>query len=350
MSLKVEDGPKNYGSSAAGGQTSTLREPVPALTTGQCIGWIIACVIQLAIGGVLGWAVNGAENGFWAPLFSFGVQWVAFVPCYLFHTEKLYDLIGSFTYQSLSIFTLLFVISSSGEDWVAPHPRQIISTAFVLVWAIRLGWFLFARVLTAGEDARFKEFKYQFLAFFGCWNLQGLWVYLTGLSVWAVNSRNPALQQPLGALDAIGIVVWVVGFGIEVVADRQKKLWRADPSNKGRYIDVGLWRYSRHPNYFGEWFLWVGQFVLCSSSFFGPGAHEPGAFNGSGFLCALSPIFVYLLLNYVSGVPMLETGSDQRWGHEPAYQAYKKETWVFFLLPVRRTAASDPAPPDQGYA
>ena len=98
---------------------------------------------------------------------------------------------------------------------------------------------------------------------------------------------------------------------------------------------------------FGEWFLWFGQFLLCSSSFFGEGSHEPGAFAGSGFLCALSPIFVYLLLNYVSGVPMLETGADKRWGHEAAYQAYKKETWVFFLLPVSRTQASDPKVADQ---
>merc|ERR1719487_224402 len=134
------------------------------------------------------------------------------------------------------------------------------------------------------------------------------------------------------------MLVWVLGFGIEVVADRQKARWRRRPENKGRYIDVGLWRYSRHPNYFGEWLLWVGMFVLCASAF--TPDDEQGAFRGAGWLSALSFVFVYLLLNYVSGVPMLEKKSDERWGGEAAYQAYKRETYVFLLLPTVRTEAS----------
>ena len=104
--------------------------------------------------------------------------------------------------------------------------------------------------------------------------------------------------------------MWAVGFAIEVVADRQKATWRLLPSSKGRYIDTGLWRHSRHPNYFGEWTLWVGQFVLCASAFYGDDAQ--GAFVGAGWLCALSPAFVYFLLNYVSGVPLLEKKADER--------------------------------------
>ena len=96
-----------------------------------------------------------------------------------------------------------------------------------------------------------------------------------------------------------------------------------------------------HPNYFGEWVLWVGQYVLCASAF-RVGTDTQGAFEGAGYLSALSFVFVYLLLNYVSGVPLLETKADEKWGHEAAYQAYKKETYVFFLLPTRRTAASQP--------
>ena len=138
----------------------------------------------------------------------------------------------------------------------------------------------------------------------------------------------------------------VLGFGIEVVADRQKAAWRELPTSKGRYIDVGLWRYSRHPNYFGEWTLWLGQFVLCASSWAltRNGGDQSGAFLGAGWLCVLSPLFVYFLLNYVSGVPLLETKSDERWGGEAAYKAYKRETWVFFLLPTRRTEASRTSP------
>ena len=135
-----------------------------------------------------------------------------------------------------------------------------------------------------------------------------------------------------------------LGFGIEVLADHQKSTWRMLPTSKGRYIDVGLWRYSRHPNYFGEWVLWVGQFVLCAGSWAwteGGSDQQVGAFPGAGWLCVLSPLFVYFLLNHVSGVPLLEKKADERWGGEAAYQAYKRETWVFFLFPAWRTAASD---------
>jgi steroid 5-alpha reductase family enzyme len=111
---------------------------------------------------------------------------------------------------------------------------------------------------------------------------------------------------------------------------------------------VGLWRYSRHPNYFGEWTLWIGQFVLCASMLGGfprdsPSASAFGAFPFADWLCVLSPAFVYFLLNYISGVPLLERRADAKWGAEPAYQAYKQETWVFFLLPTRRTSASAPS-------
>jgi steroid 5-alpha reductase family enzyme len=137
------------------------------------------------------------------------------------------------------------------------------------------------------------------------------------------------------------VCVRALGFGIEVLADNQKSAWRSLPTSKGRYIDVGLWRYSRHPNYFGEWTLWAGQFVLCASSWaWAAGGDQGGAFPGAGWLCVLSPLFVYFLLNHVSGVPLLEKKADERWGGEAAYQAYKRETWVFFLLPAWRTAAS----------
>merc|ERR1711869_169821 len=108
-------------------------------------------------------------------------------------------------------------------------------------------------------------------------------------------------------MGGVGIGIWLFGFSVEVLADRQKSAWRLLPENKGRYIDVGLGRYSRHPNYFGEFVLWVGQFVLCANAFVGE--ETQGAFVGAGWLSATSFVFVYLLLNYVSGVPMLEKKS-----------------------------------------
>jgi len=326
--------------------------PEPIGVNGM-IGWAVAFVIQCAIDAGLAIVINGFDLGLWAPLFSHGLQWVVFIPSFIFRTEKFYDLTGSITYISMSFFTLAYIAADGAQaatmtnsTAISPtfpiHLRQLVSSCLVCVWAFRLGSFLFARIRKDQEDVRFRELKKNCVAFLGTWNTQGMWVYLTALPVWACNSRIGALQPAFGWLDCVGIVLWVYGFSIEVVADSQKAAWRKDPANKGRYIDVGLWRYSRHPNYFGEWMLWTGQYVLCCSAFMSP--HEPGLFAGSGFVSGLNVLFVFCLLNYVSGVPMLEDGSDKRWGHEDGYKEYKKETWVFFLLPTRRTDASIPTP------
>jgi len=303
--------------------------------------WIVATIFLTGLSAVLGWAVNGTQYGFYTPLVSHGIQWIVCTfHAYPFQTEKYYDFMGAVTYTTLTLFTLFLTVGLTSSVSV----RQIVASAFVLVWAFRLGSFLYGRIKRDGKDQRFDNLKPYFIAFFGTWNIQGTWCVLTGLSVWAVNTRTPADQPPFNWLDIVGIAIWVLGFGIEVVADRQKAAWRALPTSKGRYIDVGLWRYSRHPNYFGEFTLWLGQFVLGASAFTGDDAK--GAFVGAGWLCVLSPIFVYCLLNYVSGVPILEKGSDKRWGHEEAYQQYKKETWVFWLLPTSRStpASTPPAP------
>jgi len=297
--------------------------------------WIIVIIIFTGISAALGWAVNGLQLGFWAPLVSHAIQWICCtVHAFPFQTEKYYDLTGSLTYITLTLGTLGTIVGATQSV----HPRQIVASSLVIVWAVRLGSFLFMRITRDQKDGRFDELKPYFVAFFGTWTIQGTWVYLTGLAVWSVNSRAPAEQPAIGWLDALGIAIWAVGFGIEVLADRQKAQWRKLPSSKGRYIDVGLWRYSRHPNYFGEFTLWVGQFVLCASAF--TGDDVTGTFVGAGWLCALSPAFVFFLLNFISGVPLLETRSDERWGSEEAYQAYKRETWTFWLLPTIRTTAS----------
>ena len=300
--------------------------------------WVVSVIVLTSISLGLGLAINGFANGLWAPLLSHGIQWVVCI-CHAFplQTEMYYDLTGSITYTILTLFTLGSTIATA----LSAHPRQIIASSLVIVWAARLGSFLFMRIRRDTKDSRFDPLKPYFIAFFGTWNVQGAWCFMTGLAVYAVNLRTPDAQPPLGWLDAVGIAIWVAGFAIEVVADRQKAAWRLLPTSRGRYIDVGLWRYSRHPNYFGEWTLWVGQFVLAASAF--DADDRQGAFVGAGWLSVLSPVFVYLLLNYLSGVPLLERKADEKWGSEAVYLAYKKETWIFFLLPTRRTDASRPA-------
>jgi steroid 5-alpha reductase family enzyme len=119
----------------------------------------------------------------------------------------------------------------------------------------------------------------------------------------------------LGVFAAVGLVVWLVGFAIEVIADNQKKSFRADPANQGRFIEVGLWAWSRHPNYFGEIVLWTGIAVIALP-----------ILSGWRWVMLISPVFVFALLTRVSGVPMLEARSDERWGDEPAYQEDKTST------------------------
>jgi steroid 5-alpha reductase family enzyme len=162
-----------------------------------------------AISFALGFAVNGLR-GIFAAAVSHGIQWV----CCCFHafpyqTEMYYDLTGSVTYISIALFTILYTAApQSSSSWTVPHPRQVIATSLVVVWAVRLGSYLFARIQRDTKDGRFTNLKPYFVAFFGTWTIQGTWVFLTGLSVWAVNQRSPLTQPALGWLDAIGISIW----------------------------------------------------------------------------------------------------------------------------------------------
>ena len=274
--------------------------------------WITGTLVALVLG--LAMAFMGSDNGVRVEglaLFagcialSFIIQWCAFVPAYGFSTEKFYDLIGSVTYITLVVIALVFMPESS--------PRDYLFGALVLIWATRLGQFLFRRVLSAGEDRRFREMKTDFLQFFMTWTLQGLWVAIT-LSA-ALAAMTASEKMPLDYWALVGGLVWVVGFAIEVVADAQKTQFRQDPANRDQFIQSGLWAWSRHPNYFGEILLWFGIALIAYP-----------VLQGLQHFALISPIFVFVLMNYVSGVRMLEARADRKWGREEAYQAYKART------------------------
>merc|ERR1712007_170495 len=124
-----------------------------------------------------------------------------------------------------------------------------------------------------------------------------------------------AVQVPLGIFDVIGFGTWSIGFLVEAAADAQKFAFRSDPTNKGKFITSGLWRYSRHPNYFGEILMWVGICVSCSN-----------VFSGWRWLGWVSPAFNTFLLLSVSGVPMLEKAGEKSWGSDAEYVRYMRET------------------------
>jgi len=240
---------------------------------------------------------------------SFAVQWVAFIPAYRRQTERYYDLTGSLTYIAC---TLLALGAAWGDGAGGGAARGWLLGACVLVWAARLGSFLFRRVRQDGGDGRFDHIKPRAGAFLTAWTTQGLWALVTASAAWAgILSARPA---PLGWGDAPALALWAAGFAVEVTADRQKRAWRA-ARGPGSFVREGLWRYSRHPNYLGEITLWAGVALLALP-----------ALSGWLYLSLLSPVGVYLLLTRVSGVPLLEARARARWGDDPDYQDYLRRT------------------------
>jgi len=283
---------------------------------------IVASLLAVVIGGLFAWA--GSQHGVTVggvPVFAivvayaFIVQWLIFVPSYLRRTERYYDLAGSFTH--LSTMALAVILSA------ATDARSIILLVLVVVWAARLGSFLFRRVMRAGKDDRFDDIKESPARFFRAWTLQGLWVSLTlAAALAAVSSAEP---QALDVFAYVGLAIWVIGFAFEAVADWQKSRFRADPAHKGSFITSGLWSISRHPNYFGEITLWVGIAIIALP-----------VLQGWQYATLVSPVFVYLLITRVSGVPLLEKKADEKWGEKAAYQQYKRRTPILVPFVGRR--------------
>jgi steroid 5-alpha reductase family enzyme len=283
---------------------------------------LIGTLVAILLGALVAWAgSDGSVTVGSLPVFAivgalaFVVNWVAFVPANAAKTEHYYDLTGSITYLSVTIVALAL----SGS----PDLRAWIVAAMVVVWAARLGTFLFRRVRTDGGDGRFDQIKLDPLRFFMTWTIQGLWVLFTAAAALAVLTSEARVD--LGWVAWLGIAIWVLGFAVEVVADRQKSAFRADPANKGKFITTGLWAWSRHPNYFGEITLWLGIAVIAVP-----------ILDGWRWVALISPIFVWALITRVSGVPMLERRADERWGDDPDYQAYKASTPELFPKPPSR--------------
>ena len=275
---------------------------------------IAGIIGSLALGALI--ALAGSHNGaLWIglPLFAlccgiaFLVQWLLFIPAYLFQTERYFDLAGSLTYISLVLVAWLF---SGPVDL-----RSLIIGSLVIIWACRLGSFLFNRVSADGEDRRFRSIKPDFLQFLMAWTIQGAWVSVTLAAGLAAMTADQ--HEPIGILGAIGISLWVFGFVFEVVADKQKSKFKGEKPEG--FITNGLWRYSRHPNYFGEIILWVGIAVLALP-----------VLQGWQYATLISPIFVIFLLIKVSGIRMLELRADKRWGEDSEYQTYRSNTPVLF--------------------
>lgn len=277
------------------GQKSLLVSPV----------LIIIGILVAAAGSQGGSTVGGIPVFALSVALAFLIQWVVFIPAFLKQTEKFFDLTGSITY--ISVISIAALLSENLDA------RSILLWALVVIWAGRLGTFLFGRIRKAGKDDRFDDIKPSFIRFLNVWTIQGLWVTFTmAAALVAITSTN---HKMLDMLAYVGFLIWLLGFSIEVVADSQKSRFNANPENKGKFIQTGLWSRSRHPNYFGEILLWVGVAVIALP-----------VLQGWQWIALISPVFVTLLLTRVSGIPLLEKKADQKWGGQQDYETYEKNT------------------------
>lgn len=283
---------------------------------------LIVVVIAANIGLAFSWLagsgsvrIAGVPAVLLCGCLALAVNWLAFIPAALFQSDRFYDTTGAITY-------LAVIATACAAVWPL-DTRGAVVAGMVAVWTIRLGSFLFTRIHAAGgTDVRFEKIKVNPPRFLVAWTLQALWVIFTASAALIVITTPE--RQPLGGFFWIGTAMWLTGFAFEVIADEQKRRFKADPANHGRFITTGLWAWSQHPNYFGEILLWTGVLVIALP-----------VLSGWCWLAVLSPLFVALLLTRVSGINLLDGIAKKRWGDDPAWQAYRRTTPVLIPRPPR---------------
>ncbi|WP_086619330.1 DUF1295 domain-containing protein [Erythrobacter tepidarius] len=283
---------------------------------------LVVVLVASALGLAFAWFAGsgsvplaGLPAVFACALIAFGVNWLAFIPAAAFQSDRFYDTTGAITYLS--------VILAACAAAPSLDARSLAVAAMVGVWTIRLGAFLFLRIHAAGgSDVRFEKIKVNPPRFLVAWTLQACWVIFTASAALVIITAPE--PRPLDVFFWAGTALWVIGFAFEVIADDQKRRFKADPANHGRFITTGLWAWSQHPNYFGEITLWAGILVIALPQL-----------AGLNWLVLFSPVFVALLLTKVSGINLLDAIAKKRWGDDPAWQAYVARTPVLFPRPPR---------------
>ena len=274
--------------------------------------YFLSSIVAFLITMGIAYAV-GSRIVFIAVLLAFLISWLAYIPAYLFQTEKFYDLTGSIKYLLLTWF--IYILS---HELYGYSSGNLILASLISIWTIRLGSFLFMRIHKEGEDKRFRTIKTSASQFLFTWTLSGMWVSLCSMCAWTAMANPSGVTMNL--ITYIGIGLFIIGFSIEIIADHQKTVFRSNSENKNKFITSGLWSKSRHPNYLGEIVLWFAIAVISFSSL-----------NGMQYISLISPIFTYLLLVYISGVRMLEDRANKKWGHLEEYKKYRKETPALFF-------------------
>jgi steroid 5-alpha reductase family enzyme len=244
------------------------------------------------------------------------LQLLFFVFAAAFRTDKLTDISYGLTF----VITVLVILVLRGRTSSA----HILMAALVTVWGFRLGVYLLVRILHIGRDERFDGKRENLGKFAQFWVLQivSIWVVLLPVILYLSSSVRPGVSWAL----ILGGILWLLGFVVEFTADQQKFVFKKKPENRKKWIESGLWKFSRHPNYFGESLCWLGIFVITIP-----------VLEGWMWAAAASPVYITLLLLFVSGIPLLEKKADKRYGGDPAYAAYRERTSLFVPLPPRKS-------------
>lgn len=250
----------------------------------------------------------------WAFAVSVGINILMFIPAFIFKTDRLTDISYAVT------FAVVAGAAFARSDQTFAHTVLLLA---VLAWAARLGGFLLIRINKMGKDSRFDDMRDKFFSFLRFWLLQGVSVFVVlvaSLLLWQESTTS------LTVLSWVGLAVFVIGLLLEATADYQKFLFKfSGKRKKHEWIDEGVWRMSRHPNYLGEMMVWSGLYLFVLPSLSGTALYAG----------LISPLYIIALLLFVSGVPLLEKYAEKKWGSQDAFKAYKKEVPV--LIPTPRS-------------
>jgi steroid 5-alpha reductase family enzyme len=246
-----------------------------------------------------------------ALIISFAINMIAFVFAYFFKTDKLTDLTYALTFILINLFIFLSLQSTS--------INRILVLLMIIIWAFRLGIYLFIRINKIKKDNRFDEFRHKFFSFLGFWVLQAATVWIVSLAaLFYFRSSSSEIYY-------LGIIIWLAGIVIETISDYQKFKFISDKRNKNKWIDSGLWHYSRHPNYFGEILCWIGLWITIL----------PSLTIIQRIIAALSPLYISCLILFISGVPILEKKAMEKWGNDHRYEDYVKRTSSLIIWPIK---------------
>ncbi|KAJ9076070.1 hypothetical protein DSO57_1029720 [Entomophthora muscae] len=254
-----------------------------------------------------------------------GIQLLFFLVAYFLQFDKVTDFAGTTNFIVLAL--LGFLLTGTYES------RMIATTTCTIVWGIRIAGYLLYRILKTERDTRFDEIRGNFFRFLSFWVFQMMWVWVVSLPTTLTNSLGIRSLETFGnASDMLGVIIFIFGFIIETVSDIQKFKFNSNRSNSLDVMNVGLWYYSRHPNYFGEILVWWGIFIIS----LGADAQKRLIWLG-----ILSPIFTMFLLLFLSGIPQSEPQKDKKiiengnLDQKDAYFDYIRSTSPIIMMPPR---------------